>query len=95
LELRDGTIVNLPVILVNGTREGPTVVLNGATHPVELAGIGVTQVVTRKRLDPSKLSGGVIAFPITNPLGYQFGEYISPHDALNMMVAYLEARRGA
>jgi predicted deacylase len=81
--------------LVNGKADGPTVVLNGATHPVELAGIGVTQIVTRKRLDPLRLSGRVVAFPVTNPFGYQFGEYISPHDSLNMMVAYPGSKDGS
>ena len=88
VDLRDGTQVHLPVIVVNGSEDGPRVVIHGGTHPVELAGIGASQVLARKRIDPRKLKGSVIVFPITNPLGFQFGEYISPHDVVNMYSTY-------
>jgi len=88
VELRDGTQVNLPVIVLNGSESGPRVVVHGGTHPVELAGIGASQVLGRKKVDPKKLKGSLIVFPITNPLGFQFGEYISPHDVVNMYSIY-------
>jgi len=93
VELRDGTRVNLPVILVNGQHDGPKVVINAATHPIELVGHAALQIVTRK-LDPSELRGSIVAFPISNPLGMQFGEYVSPHDYVNMYVAYPGSKHG-
>jgi len=93
VELRDGTRVHLPVILINGKNDGPRVCVTAAVHPTELVGTAAVQIVTR-RLDVSTLRGSIIAFPITNPLGMQFGEYVSPHDGLNMYVSYPGSKEG-
>jgi len=94
LELKDGTRVNLPAIVVNGAQDGPKVVITSATHPTELVGLAAVQYMTRKYLDPKKLKGSVTIFPIANPLGMQFGEYISPHDITNLVNAYPGSRDG-
>ncbi|MGA2790866.1 MAG: succinylglutamate desuccinylase/aspartoacylase family protein [Candidatus Bathyarchaeia archaeon] len=94
VELKDGSRVNLPVILVNGRGEGPKVVINCATHPTELVGYAAIQILTRK-VDPAKLKGSIVAFPISNPLGMQWGEYVSPHDYVNMYVAYPGSKDGS
>jgi predicted deacylase len=94
VELRDGSRVHLPVILINGQAEGPKVVINCATHPTELVGYAAIQIVTRK-IDPAKLKGSIIAFPISNPLGMQWGEYVTPHDNVNMYVAYPGSKDGS
>ena len=94
VELRDGSRVHLPVILINGQAEGPKVVINCATHPTELVGYAAIQIVTRK-IDPAKLKGNIIAFPISNPLGMQWGEYVTPHDNVNMYVAYPGSKDGS
>ena len=94
VELRDGSRVHLPVILLNGQDEGPKVVINCATHPTELVGHAAVQILTR-RLNPAKLKGSLIVFPISNPLGMQWGEYVSPHDYVNMYVAYPGSKDGS
>jgi hypothetical protein len=94
VELRDGSRVHLPVILLNGQYEGPKVVINCATHPTELVGYAAIQIVTRK-FDPTQLKGSIIAFPISNPLGMQWGEYVTPHDYVNMYVAYPGSKDGS
>jgi len=94
VELRDGTYVNLPVILVNGAEDGPTLVITAATHPRELVGTEAVRLVTRDRIDPKRLKGRVIAFPVANPLGFQFAAYVSPHDGLNMSVSYPGSSKG-
>lgn len=93
-ELKDGTRVNLPVILVNGAKDGPKVVITSATHATELVGTAAVQYVS-KRLDPSKVKGNIIIFPIANPLGMQFGEYVSPHDIVNLVKAYPGSKDGS
>jgi hypothetical protein len=95
VELRDSTRVSLPVILVKGVEEGPRVVIHGGTHPVELAGIAAAQIIARKRVNPKKLKGSIIVFPLTNPFGYQFGDYMSPHDVVNMVSAYPGSSEGS
>ena len=94
VELRDGTRVHLPVILLNGQLEGPKVVINCATHPTELVGYAAIQILTR-RVDPKKLKGSIIVFPISNPLGMQWGEYVTPNDYVNMYVAYPGSKDGS
>jgi len=94
IELRDGTPVNLPLILVNGQSDGPKVVITAATHPPELLGVAAVQIVARK-VNPAKMRGSLVIFPVTNPLGMQFGEYVSPHDGVNMSSAYPGSRDGS
>jgi predicted deacylase len=94
VELRDGSRVHLPVILLNGKDDGPRVVVNCATHPTELVGFAAAQILTRK-IDPAKLKGSLIVFPVSNPLGMQWGEYVSPHDYVNMYVAYPGSKDGS
>lgn len=94
VELKDGSRVHLPVILLNGQHEGPKVVINCATHPTELVGYAAAQIVTR-RIDPAQLKGSIIVFPISNPLGMQWGEYVTPHDHVNMYVAYPGSKDGS
>ena len=94
VELKDGSRVHLPVILLNGKDDGPRVVINCATHPTELVGFAAVQILTRK-IDPTKLKGSLIVFPVSNPLGMQWGEYVSPHDYVNMYVAYPGSKDGS
>jgi len=94
VELRDGSRVHLPVILLNGMFDGPKVVINCATHPTELVGYAAVQILSRK-IDPNQLKGGLIVFPISNPLGMQWGEYVTPHDYVNMYVAYPGSKDGS
>jgi predicted deacylase len=93
VELRDGSRVQLPVILLNGRHEGPKVVVNCATHPTELVGYAASQIVTR-RIDPAQMTGSLVVFPVSNPLGMQWGEYVTPHDYVNMYVAYPGSKDG-
>lgn len=94
VELKDGTRVNLPAILVNGRSEGPKVVITSATHPTELVGLAAVQYMTKKYIDPSKIKGSLVIFPVANPLGMQLGEYISPHDIVNLVNAYPGSKSG-
>ena len=94
VELRDGTRVSLPVMVANGKENGARLVITAATHPTEIVGVRVVQNVFRSKIDASKLKGSIVAFPIANPLGMQFGEYVSPHDLTNMSVAYPGAKDG-
>jgi len=94
VELRDATRVPLPVIIINGREEGPRVVLCGATHSTELSGTATIHAL-RKKLNPSKLKGHVIAFPMANPLAMQFAGYVSPHDGANLAVSYPGDEKGS
>jgi predicted deacylase len=53
VEVRDGTQLSLPVIVVNGGKNGPRVVLCGATHPTELSGTATIHALTKKLTLPN------------------------------------------
>src|SRR2546428_12133119 len=80
VEARDSTRVGLPVIIMNGAKEGPKAVLCGATHPTELSGTAVIHDLTRNKINPAELKGTRIAFPIANPLAMQFEMNVPPHE---------------
>lgn len=70
LELADGTVVNLPLILINGTRPGPRLYLGAGIHGDEVNGIAL---VTRAlaQVDPNELSGSIVCVPVQQPLALQ------------------------
>ncbi len=94
VELRDSTRVYLPVIIMNGASDGPRITINGATHPTEHIGVHALQILLREKLDPTKLKGSVIAFPVANPFAQQFSTYVSPHDGINMSRTYPGSKDG-
>lgn len=75
--------VMMPVMIVNGTKPGPRLWLNGTIHGDELNGPMAIRNVLPK-LDPAKLAGAVIATPISNPLAFQARQKNTPQDSLDM-----------
>ena len=64
--LGDGTPITLPVIVIGGKDDGPTVYLQGGVHGDEVTGIEVLRGILA-RLDPGDLRGTVVAIPTANP----------------------------
>ena len=77
-ELNDGSPVNMPVILVNGVKPGPTLYLGAAVHGNELTGVEVIRRIISE-IDPQKVSGAIIAVPIQNPLAFEARQKETPH----------------
>ena len=73
-EVTDGTEVNLPFIVVNGAKDGPTFVLRGGEHGSEFTGQEAVRQVSLQ-VNPEELSGAIIAIPNCNPLAYRDGTY--------------------
>lgn len=67
--LPTGDWVSLPIEVINGIRPGPSLWLSGAIHGDEVVGVAITHQVLQ-RLDPSRLSGVVVAAPIVNVFGF-------------------------
>lgn len=59
----------LPVCVLHGARQGPTVWMNAAVHGDELNGVEVIRRVLLE-LDPKALAGTLIAVPIVNVFGF-------------------------
>ncbi len=75
-----GTAVEVPVTVVDGARDGPTVFLTAAIHGDELNGVKVLQeVATRYR--PEELHGTIVCLHVCNPPAYQAQQrYIPIYD---------------
>lgn len=73
----DGSVVETPVIVVNGAEPGLRVCLTAGVHGDELNGVEVVRRIVND-LDPQTLSGTVIAVPIVNLLGFARGSRYLP-----------------
>jgi hypothetical protein len=59
-----------PVLVMNGTKAGPTLCLTGAVHGDEINGIEMIRRVFFE-LEPEKMSGVLVGVPIVNQLGFR------------------------
>lgn len=75
--LPTGAWLTLPVIVLHGARNGPTLWLSGAVHGDELNGVMIIDELVR-RLDPLALSGTVLAVPVVNGFGLIHGSRYLP-----------------
>ena len=82
-EMRDGTPTRIPVALINGLEDGPTMYMQAISDGDELNGLGVIRRVLR-RLDVKQLRGRVIAVPIVNVHALQHHQAFSPIDNKKM-----------
>jgi uncharacterized protein len=80
---RDGTECALPVMMLNGTSQGPTVYLGALVHGNEPAGVEVIRRVMREQVRADQLAGAIIAIPVQNPHAFKASSYHSPEDGLN------------
>src|SRR5262245_18867630 len=73
----------LPMWLINGAGEGPTLVVTGGVHAAEYASIAAALELGRS-LDPGSLSGRVIVVPIVNMPAFSARSiYVCPLDGKN------------
>ncbi len=66
--LPTGAGERLPVAVVNGDREGPTLWVTGSIHGDEATGLAVAQDLV-DALSPAAVAGAVVAVPTLNPAG--------------------------
>ena len=65
----DGSDLSIPLIIVNGIKEGPRLLVIAGEHPEEVEGfLAVTDVA--KELDPKRLTGTFIGIPCVTVAGY-------------------------
>jgi len=73
----------VPVMIVNGRENGPTLWVNGAIHGDELNGFMAMRRVATE-LDPARLKGVLIITPLCNPGATQWRQKLNPYDYLDM-----------
>jgi len=72
-----GDPVEIPVTIINGTKEGPRVFMTGAIHGDELNGVKVLQEVA-DRYTPNDIHGTLVLLHVVNVPGYQAQERYLP-----------------
>jgi predicted deacylase len=68
-KLPTGTGLHLPIMVINGTKPGPTVWISAAVHGDEVNGVEIIGRVL-ERTEPRELAGCLIAVPIVNVFGF-------------------------
>jgi predicted deacylase len=90
--LMSGTPVALPVLVVHGRRDGPTVWMTAAVHGDELCGIEIIRRVL-KAVQPRSMAGTIIAVPVVNVHGFNRGDRYLP-DRRDLNRSFPGHRRG-
>jgi predicted deacylase len=81
-EAPDGTVLDIPVIIVRGKKNGLTLWLHGCVHGNEYCGTYVIHELLRG-LDPARLKGTVIALPVLNKPAFQSKQRMSPYEGFH------------
>jgi predicted deacylase len=84
VELINNVGIDVPVMLMNGVHDGPTLLLMSTQHGTEIQGIEVIRRVMREKLSPGSLRGAVIGIPVGNPLAFMHQQYLSWIDNLDV-----------
>lgn len=86
-QLSHQAVIEIPVIVVAGKKEGTVLWVNGTVHGDELNGFYAAWELSRE-LDPEKLSGTFIVTPICNPIAFEARNKISAIDSMDMDTAF-------
>ncbi len=79
-----GQPFRLPMYLINGAKDGPTLVLTAGIHAAEYASVAAALELGRT-LEPSDITGRVIVVPVVNQAGFPARSiYVNPMDNVNL-----------
>ncbi|MDJ0658583.1 MAG: succinylglutamate desuccinylase/aspartoacylase family protein [Crocosphaera sp.] len=68
-QLPTRTTISLPVVVINGQYNGPTLWLSAAIHGDEINGVEIIRQILNK-IKPKYLYGAIIAVPVVNVFGF-------------------------
>ncbi|MGE5414714.1 MAG: succinylglutamate desuccinylase/aspartoacylase family protein [Syntrophomonadaceae bacterium] len=77
-EAADGSPVALPIAIVTGSKPGPVVWVQAATHGDEYGGVRALQDLVRN-LDPRAMTGSVVAVMVANPPALRGLQRVNPN----------------
>ncbi|WP_128476808.1 succinylglutamate desuccinylase/aspartoacylase family protein [Halorussus pelagicus] len=86
-ETRDGGEFGLPVAVINGAADGPTLYVQAVSDGDELNGLGVIQRAI-PQISPADLSGTILVVGIVNYHAFQVAEHRNPIDDTKMNRTY-------
>ncbi|MDA1315596.1 MAG: M14 family metallopeptidase [Acidobacteria bacterium] len=83
LEVPNHPEITIPVLLIRGANSGAMLVVSAAVHGDEFEGVrAIFEVV--EQIDPSEMSGDLLAAPVSNPPAFWAGTRCSPLDGANL-----------
>jgi predicted deacylase len=91
--LVSGSAVAVPLVVLHGRRDGPTVWISSAIHGDELNGVEIVREVLTS-LDIRQISGTLVAAPIVNVHGFNAGQRSLP-DGRDLNRSFPGSRRGS
>ena len=93
-ELPDISPVMIPITVVSGEKEGPTILILAALHGNEVNGPEVCFRISNE-LKPKEMAGNVIIVPIANPLAYNARMRKTPQDGKDLNRCFPGKRDGS
>lgn len=84
VELVNNASIDIPVLVMKGAKEGPTLLVMSTQHGIEIQGIAVIHKLFNEVLNPEALRGAVIGIPVANPLAFMHHQYLSWIDNLDI-----------
>jgi len=89
----NGSTLEIPIVVINGVKEGPTLCVVGGVHGDEYEGPrAIAEII--KELNPKKLRGTFIGVPVLNVLAYRWGSRVTPEDQKNLARVFPGKRDG-
>lgn len=86
-ENRDGSSVSLPVAIIEGSSEGPTLYIQAASDGDEVNGVGVLQRFVPE-IDPTAITGTILIVGVVNTYGFQQATHRNPIDDTKLNRVY-------
>jgi len=77
-----GSHVEIPVIVINGMRDGPCLWVDGAIHGDEPEGTWMCHIL-RREVNPKKLSGSLVLVPVINVPAFEAASRGNPLDTFS------------
>ncbi len=75
--------IEIPIVIVEGVEDGPTLAVSGAVHGGELLGpMGIHEFL--HNIDPKEVKGRIVIVPVANPGSFEFGMRSTPWDEMNL-----------
>lgn len=78
-----GQPLGFPLMVVNGAKAGPILLVDGAVHGDEYESSEAIRAIWRE-LDPKALNGAFVGAPVVNVPAFEAGQRASPADGMNM-----------
>jgi len=80
--------VMIPLMIINGSRPGPTLCITAGVHACEYAGIEAS-IRTYNQVDPGDLKGALLIVPVVNPASFwTMTPYVNIQDSVDISDAY-------